>query len=106
MAEDTGGSIKGNRIDLYFDTVEECVEASRKDLIDVACDHYECIVPEDEFYTEMTAKMPKVGQRVSTPDGEGETVSLDVLHEQVEVKFVRGDETERKMYQLEDVKFS
>lgn len=35
-----------------FDTVEECVEASWKDLIDVACDHYECIVPEDEFYTE------------------------------------------------------
>jgi hypothetical protein len=33
-----------------FNTVEECVEASRKDLIDVACDHYECIVPEEEYY--------------------------------------------------------
>ena len=65
-----------------------------------------CLKYEDEFYTEMTAKMPKAGQRVSTPDGEGETVSIDVLHEQVEVKFVRGDEVERKMYQLEDVKFS
>ena len=35
-----------------FDTVEECLEASLKDLIDVACDHYECVIPEDEYYNE------------------------------------------------------
>jgi hypothetical protein len=33
-----------------FNTIEECIEASRKDLIDVACDHYECVIPEEEYY--------------------------------------------------------
>lgn len=65
-----------------------------------------CLKYEDEFYNDMLAKMPKVGQRVSTPDGEGETQSLDILHEQVEVKFVRGEEVERKMYPLDEIKFS
>lgn len=65
-----------------------------------------CLKYEDEFYSEMLSKMPKVGQRVSTPDGEGETQSLDILHEQVEVKFVRGDEVERKTYPLEEITFS
>lgn len=65
-----------------------------------------CLKYEDDFYSEILAKMPKVGQRVSTPDGEGETQSLDILHEQVEVKLVRGDEVERKMYPLEEIKFS
>ena len=35
-----------------FNTVEECLEASLKDLVDVACDHYECVIPEDEYYNE------------------------------------------------------
>ena len=65
-----------------------------------------CLKYEDEYYAETLAKMPKISQRVSTPDGEGEVKSLDVLHEQVEVVFNRGDETERKMYDLEDINFS
>ncbi len=65
-----------------------------------------CLKYEDDFYSEMLAKMPKVGQRVSTPDGEGETQSLDILYEKVEIKFVRGDEVERKIYNLEDIQFS
>ena len=65
-----------------------------------------CLKYEDDFYAEMLSKMPKVGQRVATPDGEGETQSLDILHEQVEVKFVRGDEVERKTYPLTDIQFS
>jgi len=31
VAEDTGGSIKDNRIDLYFDTVEECLRFGRRE---------------------------------------------------------------------------
>ena len=65
-----------------------------------------CLKYEDDFYAEVLSKMPKQGQRVSTPDGEGEAVSLDVLHEQVEVKFTRGDEVERKMYDLDQIQFS
>ena len=65
-----------------------------------------CLKYEDDFYVEVLSKMPKQGQRVSTPDGEGEAVSLDVLHEQVEVKFTRGDEVERKIYDLDQIQFS
>ena len=65
-----------------------------------------CLKYEDDFYAEVLSKMPKQGQRVSTPDGEGEAVSLDVLREQVEVKFTRGDEVERKIYNLEQIQFS
>lgn len=65
-----------------------------------------CLKYEDDFYAEMLTKMPKQGQRVFTPDGEGEATSLDVLHEQVEVKFTRGDEVERKMYDLDQIQFS
>ena len=65
-----------------------------------------CLKYEDDVYVEIINKMPKTGQRVATPDGEGEVKSLDVLHEQVEVVFVKGDETERKMYPLEEIKFS
>lgn len=65
-----------------------------------------CLKYEDEYYAQTLAKMPKVGQRVSTPDGEGETQSLDVLREKVEVKFVRDEEVERKIYDLEDINFS
>lgn len=32
IAEDTGGAIKGNRIDIYFKTHEEAVEFGRQDL--------------------------------------------------------------------------
>ena len=31
VAEDTGGAIKENRIDLYFDTVEECLRFGRRE---------------------------------------------------------------------------
>lgn len=65
-----------------------------------------CLKYEDGFYAETISKMPKVGQRISTPDGEGEAKSLDILHEQVEVVFVRGDETERKTYPLSEIQFS
>lgn len=65
-----------------------------------------CLKYEDDYYVETLDKMPKVGQRVSTPDGEGEAKNLDILHQQVEVMFVKGDDVERKVYLLEEIKFS
>lgn len=35
-----------------FDTVDECVSASLKDLGKVAGDHYECVLSEEEFDSE------------------------------------------------------
>lgn len=65
-----------------------------------------CLKYEDEYYAETLAKMPKVGQRVLTDNGEGEVVSIDVLKETVEVLFTRKDDTERKLYPASEVKFS
>lgn len=65
-----------------------------------------CLKYEDEYYQEVLDRMPKVGQRVGTNDGEGEVKSIDILKEQVEVLFNRGDEVERKVYPLEEIRFS
>ena len=65
-----------------------------------------CLKYEDDLYAEILSKMPKVSQRVETPDGEGDVKSLDVLNEQVEVMICKGDEMERKMYPLDEIRFS
>ena len=35
-----------------FDDLDECIEAAKKDLVDVAKDHYECVLDPDEFDSE------------------------------------------------------
>lgn len=65
-----------------------------------------CLKYEDDFYTEILGKMPKIGASVNTPDGDGVVKSIDCLRENVEVIFTKGDETERKVYPLGDLKFS
>jgi hypothetical protein len=43
-----------------FNTIDECIQASLEDLKKVAKDHYECVLPDDEFeedeYTEVVAE--------------------------------------------------
>lgn len=65
-----------------------------------------CLKYEDEFYTQILEKMPKQGASVNTPDGEGIVKSLDCLREEVDVLFTKGEETERKIFKLEDISFS
>lgn len=62
-----------------------------------------CLRYENEYYEEMCEKMPKVGEKVSTPDGVGVVKSNDMLKEKVEIVFTRGDETERKMFDLKEI---
>ncbi|MDO4288293.1 MAG: stage 0 sporulation family protein [Eubacterium sp.] len=63
-----------------------------------------CLTYEQEFYEEVTRKMPKVGQTVITPDGEGEVFKLSILEESVQVKIaLDNDETEVKKYSLEEI---
>lgn len=64
-----------------------------------------CLRYENEYYEEMTNKMPKVGEVISTKDGEGVVKSVDVIKESVEVMFNRGDETERKTYELKELNY-
>lgn len=63
-----------------------------------------CLTYEQEFYEEVSKKLPKVGQRVITADGEGEVFKLSILEETVFVKIqVNKDETEVKKYCLEEI---
>ena len=63
-----------------------------------------CLTYEQEFYEDVSKKLPKVGQKVITADGEGEVFKLSILEETVLVKIqVNKDETEVKKYLLEEI---
>ncbi|MBK5244021.1 MAG: stage 0 sporulation family protein [Eubacteriaceae bacterium] len=63
-----------------------------------------CLTYEQEFYEEVSKKLPKVGQRVITADGEGEVFKLSILEETVFVKIqINKDETEVMKYKLEEL---
>lgn len=64
-----------------------------------------CIAYENTTYQEALKIMPKVGTTVSTKDGQGVVAFNDLLNKEVDVKFVRGEETEIKTYALEEVRF-
>lgn len=63
-----------------------------------------CIAYENPTYQEAIKVMPKVGSNVSTKDGSGVVVYNDLLKREVDVKFVRADETEIKTYPLDQIK--
>lgn len=65
-----------------------------------------CLKYEDEFYEEMQKKMPKVGFKVTTPDGNGVVSATDFLKETVSVTFTKDEVSETKVYPLEDIKFN
>jgi cell fate regulator YaaT (PSP1 superfamily) len=49
-----------------------------------------CLVYEEANYVEAAKLLPKLGKRVSTPEGEGRVADLDVLHGRVRVYFQDG----------------
>ncbi len=64
-----------------------------------------CLSYENDTYTEILSRMPKVGASVKTNDGEGVVVYNDLLKEKVQVKFTRGDSFELKTYDLSEITF-
>ncbi|WKY47723.1 stage 0 sporulation family protein [Eubacteriaceae bacterium ES3] len=63
-----------------------------------------CLTYEQEFYESVSKKLPKVGHKVITTDGEGEVFKLSILEETVFVKIqTEKDETEVKKYRLEEI---
>ena len=44
-----------------------------------------CLSYEDDVYTEHRCMLPKVGEKVRTPDGEGKVVNLDILNKKYSV---------------------
>lgn len=63
-----------------------------------------CLSYENEFYSEIMAKMPKLNSKVKTKDGIGQVVYNDVLKEKVTVKFTTDDTTRIENYAIDEIK--
>jgi len=65
-----------------------------------------CLKYEEETYAYLNKGMPGVGDKVSTPDGEGEVLSVNVLRQtaKVAVKVKNQDDTKAETYQAADMK--
>lgn len=55
-----------------------------------------CLAYEDDVYSEHRKDLPKIGQNVKTPDGEGRVVNLDVLNK----KYVVNIDGDKKEYEI------
>jgi len=65
-----------------------------------------CLKYEEETYTELNKGLPNVGDRVTTPDGDGDVLSVQVLRQtvRVAVKKKEQDAAEIDFYPVADVK--
>ena len=63
-----------------------------------------CLKYEQEAYEDKLSRLPKIGAIVKTEDGEGVVDSVEILKEQLKVKFKDGDEYFYKKYNAKDVK--
>lgn len=63
-----------------------------------------CLSYENEYYSEMVSKMPKLNSKVKTKDGVGTVVYNDILKEKVNVKFVSDDSVKIVTYEIDEVK--
>lgn len=63
-----------------------------------------CLKYEQEAYEDKLSRLPKVGAIVKTEDGEGVVDSVEILKEQLKIKFKDGDEYYYKKYKADDVK--
>ena len=62
-----------------------------------------CLKYEQEVYEDKLNHLPRVGAIVKTEDGEGVVDNVEILKEQVKVKFKDGDEYFYKKYNAKDV---
>ena len=62
-----------------------------------------CLKFEEEQYEKARRRMPRVGRNITTPDGDGLIVDINVLKETVTVRLIKGDTAENKEYDLEQL---
>ena len=55
-----------------------------------------CLAYEDDVYSDHRKDLPKMGQNVKTPDGEGRVISLDVLNK----KYTENIDGDKKEYEI------
>lgn len=63
-----------------------------------------CLKYEQDAYEDLLSKVPKVGAIVGTPEGQGTVVEISLLKELLKVKLDKGNETDLKIYNVEEVK--
>ena len=63
-----------------------------------------CLKYEQEVYEEKLKKLPNIGAKVETEDGEGEVDRIETIKENVRVKFKDGDGYFYKKYNVKDIK--
>lgn len=63
-----------------------------------------CLAYENEHYSETASLMPKINSEVITPNGKGIVMFNDLLKRQVTVKFGGDNQTEIKVYDVNNIK--
>lgn len=64
-----------------------------------------CLSYENDYYSEIYKKMPKMGAEVGTPDGKGTVVGENMLKQTVRVKIEKDGSLVYKDFSLKDVRF-
>ncbi len=64
-----------------------------------------CLAYENQYYSETLKMMPKINSMVTTPDGTGKVMYLDLIKKKVSVKFQSEQSTEIKVYDCGQLKF-
>ena len=65
-----------------------------------------CLEYENDYYSEAYKKMPKIGSTVSTPDGKGMVIGMNMLTSTVKVKIEKDGNLAFKDFPLSLVKFT
>lgn len=65
-----------------------------------------CLKFEQDHYEQTRKRMPKIGKDVETPEGMGTVIDVNVLKETVTVRIRKGDSSEVKAFQLEEIKWN
>jgi cell fate regulator YaaT (PSP1 superfamily) len=63
-----------------------------------------CLKYEQNAYEEIITRAPKVGSIVDTIDGNGEVISISLLREEAKIRLTKEEETELKVYKINDLK--
>lgn len=64
-----------------------------------------CLDYEFSTYRDLQSKLPQLGTRISTADGEGEVAYQDILKQRITLKFVDDKGVEFRDYGLDELKF-
>lgn len=64
-----------------------------------------CLSYENDYYSEACKKVPKLGSEVTTPDGKGIVVNVNMLKMEVKVRIEQKDSMTYHDYKVDDIKF-